>query len=78
MTCYILIVILFYLIAEDQLQFRVDQTEMPQANSSTGELVSGTEVRQAFIADADKLLSLSLLTATYDRTNTALLNVASR
>lgn len=76
MTCYILIVILFYLIAEDQLQFRVDQTEMPQANSSTGELVSGTEVRQAFIADADKLLSLSLLTATYDRTNTALLNVA--
>lgn len=76
MTCYILIVILFYLIAEDQLQFRVDQTEMPQANSSTGELVSGTEVRQAFTADADKLLSLSLLTATYDRTNTALLNVA--
>ena len=57
MTCYILIVILFYLIAEDQLQFRVDQTEMPQANSSTGELVSGTEVRQAFTADADKLLS---------------------
>lgn len=76
MTCYILIVILFYLIAADQLQFRVDQTEMPQANSSTGELVSGTEVRQAFTADADKLLSLSLLTATYDRTNTALLNVA--
>ena len=76
MTCYILIVILFYLIAEDQLQFRVDQTEMPQANSSTGELVSGMEVRQAFTADADKLLSLSLLTATYDRTNTALLNVA--
>ncbi len=76
MTCYILIVILFYLIAEDQLQFRVDQTEMPQANSSTGELVSGTEIRQAFTADADKLLSLSLLTATYDRTNTALLNVA--
>lgn len=76
MTCYILIVILFYLIAEDQLQFRVDQTEMPQANSSTGELVSGTEVRQAFTADADKLLSLSLLAATYDRTNTALLNVA--
>ena len=58
------------------MQFRVDQTEMPQANSSTGELVSGTEVRQAFTADADKLLSLSLLTATYDRTNTALLNVA--
>ena len=76
MTCYILIVILFYLIAEDQLQFRVDQTEMPQANSSTGELVSGMEVRQAFTADADKLLSLSLLTATYDRTNTSLLNVA--
>ena len=56
MTCYILIVILFYLIAEDQLQFRVDQTEMPQANSSTGELVSGTEVRRSLLTQINSLV----------------------
>lgn len=75
MVCYLLIASVFYLIARDQLQFRIDQTEMPLAVNSTGELVSGMEVRQTFTADADKLLSLSLVTATYDRTNTALLNV---
>lgn len=75
MACYMLIASVFYLISKDQLQFRIDQTEMPLAVNSTGELVNGMEVRQPFTTDADRLLSLSLITATYGRMNTALLNV---
>ena len=72
---YLLIAVGFYLIAGEQLSVRTGQTDMPTAASSTGELTAGMEVRQRFSVDADKLLGISLVTATYDRINTPRLSV---
>ena len=76
MACYIVLAIVFYGIAGEQLTARVDKTSMPSAKEGTGELLSGGEVWQAFCLDGHELLGVSLVTATYGRENTSRLKLS--
>lgn len=75
LLCFIVIAVGFYLIADEQLHFRSEQTDMLTPAAPIGELVKGTSVRQQFTADADELTGVSLQFSTYDRKNTATLSV---
>lgn len=76
MACYIVIAVVFYGIAGEQLTARVNKTSMPSMKEGTGELISGGEVRQAFCLDGHELLGVSLVTATYGRENTSRLKLS--
>lgn len=73
---YILLALVFYLVAGNELSYRTDQTNMVSMLDSTGELEVGKEVRQRFAVDGDELRSITLVTATYDRINTASLQIS--
>lgn len=70
LTGYVILAIVFYWIAGDQLRFRDDETNFVSASEPIGELVQGVEIRQPFIAEADEISTVSILLSTYARENT--------
>lgn len=71
LLCFAILAIGFYLIADEQLHYRNEETDMITPAAPIGEIVQGTSVRQRFYADADELSSVTILFSTYERANTA-------
>lgn len=75
LAVYFVLAFLFHWIAGDQLRFRDNLTDTVHASEPVGELVQGMEIRQPFTAQADEIHSVSMLLSTYQRVNTAHLEV---
>lgn len=69
LLCYLLTAVLFYYIAGDGLQRTIQSSEMVTLKSTSGELVTGSEVRQRFRPTQETLEYLLVMGATYDRIN---------
>lgn len=70
-VAYIILIVLFYWLAGDQLHYRTSRGnfELPPAESGTVELVQGAVVEQAFMVKIQRLQSVSLQWGTYYRPN---------
>lgn len=68
---YLLLSVLFYFLAGDQLHFREsrENINMQTANSGSVELTSGSLVEQTFINKIQRLTSVSVAWGTYNRKN---------
>lgn len=67
---YAVAALIFWLCANEQLNYRVDETNMLQNETVIGEITSDTVFTQSFkAADNGDLLSITLLMATYGREN---------
>lgn len=68
---YVLLVVLFYFLAGDQLHYRQSRGNFlqPAAESGTVELVQGAVVEQKFSVDIQRLQSISVQWGTYYRLN---------
>lgn len=68
---YVAAVILFYFLAGEQLHLRQSRgnTELPAADSSTVELVSGSEVKQRFTIEIQRLERVDIQWGTHYRSN---------
>lgn len=75
LLCFAVLAIGFYLIADEQLHHRTEETEMLSPAAPMGELLQGTPVRQRFAVDADEINSVTILFSTYTRANTATVTV---
>jgi len=73
MAVCVLAVLSFYWIGGDQLRFRGELSESVSPMSAVGEIVAGTELRQRFVAEGDRLEHVQILFSTYGRENTAVL-----
>lgn len=71
LAIYVVLAIVFFWIAGDQLQFKESETEAISAGEPVGELVQGMELWQPFTAQGDEITSVSMLLSTYGRENTA-------
>lgn len=70
LAVYVVIVVVFWLCAKEQLYCRVDSTDRPQENGVIGEITSDTVFTQKIKADSNgELMALELLFATFDREN---------
>lgn len=76
LICYVVLVVIFYLVAGEQLRFKYSQTDTITPAQPVGEIVQGMEVRQPFVAQADELRGLSLEISTYQRENNCRLQIA--
>lgn len=76
LAVYIVLAVLFFGIAGDQLRYRDEWTEAVHAAAPIGEIVQGTEIRQPFRAEADEIHGVSMLLSTYERQNSSQLTVA--
>ena len=74
-SIYILIALIFYAIAYDQLHETRSVTEMLQPYEPIGELTEQTEVRQQFRVNADEVEAISLMLSTYIRANTSTMDL---
>ena len=75
LIAYVLLAVLFYLVAGEQLHFKYSQTDTITPAEPVGEIVQGVEIRQPFVAEADEIRSLSLEISTYQRENTCHLQI---
>lgn len=68
---YVILSILFYFLAGQQLHFRQSRgnISMPAANSGSIELIAGSQVEQTFINNIQRLTSVSVAWGTYNRAN---------
>ena len=71
LIAYVIIAVLFWWIAGDQMRFQEVHTASITPAAPVGELVAGMEIRQPFTAQSDELRSVSMQLSTYARTNTA-------
>lgn len=72
---YVLLSIVFFWIARDQLCFHDETTTMVTLYEPIGELVQGMELNQPFTAEGNELRSVSIMLSTYERTNSCKLLV---
>lgn len=72
---YVLLVVVFYLVAGEQLRFKYTVTDTITPSQPVGEIVQGMEIRQPFVAEADELRGLSLEISTYERENNCHLQI---
>lgn len=64
---FLLLAVLLHSLGGTQLQYKSLREEQFQNNSSVGELLESTEVRQDFISNLDSLTAVSLCFSTYER-----------
>lgn len=76
LACYLVLVTGFYLIANQQLRFRDDETDMLTPLAAIGQITAGVEIRQRIIPTADAITGVVLMLSTYDRINTTQLDVS--
>ena len=73
---YLAVVVLFYLLGGAQLYVKAVAGDAPVTPAAAlGEITAGTELRQPFTLDADRIDSLYLTAATYGRINDCTLTV---
>lgn len=72
---YVLLAAAFYFICGEQLHYRYVQTDMLSASDIIGEITADVTVTQRAAVDGDRLLGLTLYSATYGRRNTGILRV---
>ena len=71
LAAYVILAASFYWISGDQLRFKEEEGTAINPSAPVGELVQGMEVRQAFTATGNEILSVSMLLSTYQRENTS-------
>lgn len=76
LVAYVVLAVLLFVVAGDQLRYHDEWTDAVHAASPIGEIVQDTEIRQPFRAEADEILSVSMLLSTYARQNSSQLIVA--
>lgn len=74
MAVYILLVVGFYFISGDGFRYGSISTEMLSRTSTTGELLAGQSVIQPFVAECNRIDSVTVFGATYGRANTDVLS----
>lgn len=77
---YLLLVVLFYFLAGDQLHYRATRgaIEMPAADAASMELSDGAAVEQVFTAKIDRIENIGVQFGTYYRTNAGTLTMELR
>ncbi len=73
--CYVLIAILFYWIAGEQLHYQAVATSEVGASAAVGEITKDVVLKQGFVPEADELNGISFLISTYERVNTSNINI---
>lgn len=74
-VAYWLLVAVIYLVARPQFHQTVTASDALSPSNTVGELVDGVTVTQRLTSPAEQLTGLSLMTATYGRTNAGVLNL---
>lgn len=75
LALYLVLAVVFYLVAGDQIHYRDRQTDMLSGSAVVGELTAGTVVTQSIWPQGDRLTGLTFYAATYDRQNTGTLHI---
>lgn len=75
MLIYWLLVVMIYLVANPQFHSVNVVSDALSANNSVGEITDDVVVTQRLLAPADQLTGVSLMTATYGRSNTGILHL---
>lgn len=69
-AAYFLLMVVFWLCAHEQLNFRVDKTDMLKSENVVGEITSGNVFTQNFkVSDTGDLLGITVPIVTYGRDN---------
>lgn len=76
LAVFILLGIVFYAIAHQQLCYKVNTTDSLTPANNVGELVAGDVVEQSFSTEDDTLSRISLFFQTYGRTNVGTVTVS--
>lgn len=74
-AAYWALVIMIYLVAGEQFHYTAVSSDPLSASTTVGEIVDGVEIRQTLEVPADRLVSVSLMTAAYGRANTGIMTM---
>lgn len=70
LVIYFLCAVIFYLCAHEQMNYRIDQTDMLKSENSVGEILPGNVYTQNFtVRESGNLLGIVVPIATYSREN---------
>ncbi|MCI2105459.1 MAG: ABC transporter permease [Intestinimonas sp.] len=77
LVIYLLLAVAFYFLGGQQFYVRDAETDdMVKPTSDVNEIYTGSEIRQPFSIDADRITGVTLFTSTYGRKNTCSLKVS--
>ena len=67
LAIYMILAVLFYMIAGQQLRVRADSTDSVSPSASVGEILSDMRLEQQFTVQSDRFTSFSVLCGTFGR-----------
>lgn len=73
LAIYMILAVLFYMIAGQQLRVRADSTDSVSPSVSVGEILSDMRLEQQFTVQSDRFTSFSVLCGTFGRQNSGTL-----
>lgn len=74
-VAYWVLVVMIYVVASDQFHQTQMESSVLSPSASIGELTDAAVIRQRLVAPADRIVSISLMTATYGRENSGVLHL---